>query len=95
MAINNDKPHTPPLTTIPLDEHGVIWLNLEAKPLAIHDTITEHLGQLMAMLALVYGDKPCPLNQLNDDLQNHYLWAMTRHIQMIERLFNTLTLPNQ
>lgn len=51
----------------------------QAKPDASTDSITNHLGaklaQLSAMLHLVYGEGLERFNNMNDTIQDNYLWS--------------------
>jgi len=90
MTGTNDKPLNDNLHTQPLDEHGVLLINLDASTTAVHDVLTEHISQTRAMLAVAYGHQCTPLQHIDDRLHDSYLWAMARQLQVIEHLTKQL-----
>ncbi len=91
MSKSNRKPVEYPANTMALDEHGVILINAQASALSLTDVLDEHLSQLRAMLALIHGETPSHFSALAEPLQDSYLWAMHRHVQIIQHLVGLLT----
>lgn len=88
---DRDDTATPlPLHTEPLDEHGLLLLNTQAPTTAVHDALNERITQARAMLALVYGHPHHPFQGLSHRLQDSYLWALARQLQVIECLVRRL-----
>jgi hypothetical protein len=60
-----------------------------------YNTLAKKLGQLSAMLTLSYGDALESIDEMNDDLRQHYYWACAKMAKECGDLLSAIPYPSK
>ena len=67
---------------------------IKGKRMAIRDQINCRMAQLKAMLAMTYGEPGETFRNINDDLQDNFMWSCAMAIKEIRQLLDLLGQEN-